>query len=93
MLLVGNFGDGRIHAFDANNVCSLVQLRDHDGEPIVIDGLRALKSDGLLARSRPPASGAPLDTIKMDTKTLNADTRRLVIAERAFAADAIADSA
>jgi uncharacterized protein (TIGR03118 family) len=43
VLLVGNFGDGRIHAFDTNNGYSLGQLRDPDGEPIVIDGLWALK--------------------------------------------------
>jgi uncharacterized protein (TIGR03118 family) len=43
VLLVGNFGDGRIHAFDANNGYPLGQLRDPDGEPIVIDGLWALK--------------------------------------------------
>ena len=147
VLLVGNFGDGRIHAFDANNGLLLGQLRDPDGEPIVIDGLWALKvgnggaggtanavyftaglfgeSHGLfgsLTTAAPGspegpaegqwvqanldvvqldlqqlnadlASGAPLDTIKMDSKTLNADTCQLVIVERAYAADAIADSA
>ena len=43
VLLVGNFGDGRIHAFDSNNGYSLGQIRDPDGEPIVIDGLWALQ--------------------------------------------------
>jgi uncharacterized protein (TIGR03118 family) len=146
VLLVGNFGDGRIHAFDATNGYSLGQLSDPDGEPIVIDGLWALKvgngaaggltntvyftagpfgeSHGLfgaLTTAAPGspegpaegqwvqanldivqldlqqlnadlASGAPLDTIKMDSRTLNADTLQLVRVERAFAADAIADS-
>jgi uncharacterized protein (TIGR03118 family) len=43
ILLVGNFGDGRINAFDASTGGSLGQLRDTDGEPIQIDGLWALK--------------------------------------------------
>jgi uncharacterized protein (TIGR03118 family) len=43
VLLVGNFGDGRINAFDANNGYSLGQLADPDGEPIQIDGLWALQ--------------------------------------------------
>jgi uncharacterized protein (TIGR03118 family) len=43
VLLVGNFGNGRIHAFDATNGDELGVLRDPDGEPIVIDGLWALK--------------------------------------------------
>ena len=147
VLLAGNFGDGRIHAFDANNGLSLGQLRDPDGEPIVIDGLWALKvgnggaggtasavyftagpfgeSHGLfgsLTTAAPGspegpaegqwvqanldvvqldlqqlnadlASGAPVDTINMDRKTLNADTCQFVTVERAYAADAVADSA
>ena len=43
VLLVGNFGDGRINAFDASTGSSLGQLKDPDGEPIQIDGLWALK--------------------------------------------------
>jgi hypothetical protein len=42
-LLVGNFGDGFIHAFDASTGSQLGQLDDPDGEPIQIDGLWALK--------------------------------------------------
>ena len=42
-LLVGNFGDGRINAYKASNGALLRNLRDPDGEPIVIDGLWALK--------------------------------------------------
>jgi len=41
-LLVGNFGDGRIHAFDPMTGRRLGQLRDRHGDPIVIDGLWAL---------------------------------------------------
>jgi uncharacterized protein (TIGR03118 family) len=41
-LLVGNFGDGRINAFDAKGNF-LAGLKDPDGEPIQIDGLWALK--------------------------------------------------
>ncbi|HVS35787.1 MAG TPA: TIGR03118 family protein [Gemmataceae bacterium] len=43
VLLVGNFGDGRINAFDASTGAFLGQLKDPDGEPIQIDGLWALK--------------------------------------------------
>ncbi len=43
VLLVGNFGNGLIHAFDATNGHPLGQLNDPDGEPIQIDGLWALK--------------------------------------------------
>jgi uncharacterized protein (TIGR03118 family) len=43
VLLVGNFGDGLVNAFDANNGYPLGQLKDPDGEPIRVDGLWALK--------------------------------------------------
>lgn len=43
VLLVGNFGDGHVHAFDANHGSGLGQLTDPDGKPIQIDGLWALK--------------------------------------------------
>jgi hypothetical protein len=43
VLLVGNFGDGRINAFDASTGDVLTQLKDPDGEPIQINGLWALK--------------------------------------------------
>jgi uncharacterized protein (TIGR03118 family) len=43
VLLVGNFGNGFINAFDATNGNFLGQLKDPDGEPIQIDGLWALK--------------------------------------------------
>ncbi|HUN30825.1 MAG TPA: TIGR03118 family protein [Trebonia sp.] len=43
VLLVGNFGDGFIHAFDAATGVALGQLRDPAGRPIQIDGLWALQ--------------------------------------------------
>jgi uncharacterized protein (TIGR03118 family) len=43
VLLVGNFGDGHINAFDATTGSPLGELADPDGEPIHIDGLWALK--------------------------------------------------
>jgi len=43
VLLVGNFGDGRINAFDATTGETLGRLTDPDGEFIEIDGLWALK--------------------------------------------------
>jgi uncharacterized protein (TIGR03118 family) len=42
-LLVGNFGDGRIHAYDAATGAFKDTLKDPDGEAIQIDGLWALK--------------------------------------------------
>ncbi|MGZ4624757.1 MAG: TIGR03118 family protein, partial [Kineosporiaceae bacterium] len=41
-VLVGNFGDGRIHAFDPRTGQLLETLRDGHGHPIVIDGLWGL---------------------------------------------------
>jgi uncharacterized protein (TIGR03118 family) len=42
-LLVGNFGDGRIHAYNATTGAPLGTLKDPDGEPIQIPGLWALQ--------------------------------------------------
>jgi len=41
-LLIGNFGDGRIHAFDPNTGEVLGILRGTSGKPLMIDGLWAL---------------------------------------------------
>src|SRR6266571_3869654 len=41
-LLVGNFGNGRINAFDLSTDTFRGQLRDSKGKPITIDGLWAL---------------------------------------------------
>jgi len=38
-LLVGNFGDGTINAFDPNSFAFLGQLLNQDGTPVQIDGL------------------------------------------------------
>lgn len=42
-LLVGNFGDGVINAFNADNGTFLGHLNNQNGNPIMIDGLWALK--------------------------------------------------
>jgi hypothetical protein len=42
-LLVGNFGDGVINAFDANTGAFLGALSDANGAPIMIDGLWSIK--------------------------------------------------
>jgi uncharacterized protein (TIGR03118 family) len=42
-LLVGNFGDGHINAYDRHNGAFLGQLHQADGHALVIDGLWALK--------------------------------------------------
>jgi uncharacterized protein (TIGR03118 family) len=41
-LLVGNFGDGQIHAFDPSTGAFLGTLQDEHGQPITIDGLWGL---------------------------------------------------
>ncbi len=44
VLLVGNFGDGFIYAFDSVTGSLLAQLKDPGGEPIQIEGLWALRA-------------------------------------------------
>jgi len=43
LFLVGNFGDGRINAFDPTNGAFVSSLNSSSGSPIEIDGLWALK--------------------------------------------------
>jgi uncharacterized protein (TIGR03118 family) len=51
-LLVGNFGNGHINAYDPRTGVHLGQLRRPDGRPIVIDGLWALRfGNGNAART------------------------------------------
>jgi uncharacterized protein (TIGR03118 family) len=38
-LLVGNFGDGQIHAYDAATGKYIGEMKDESGKPLVIDGL------------------------------------------------------
>jgi len=38
-LIVGNFGDGQLHAFDPESGKYLGALKDESGKPVVIDGL------------------------------------------------------
>jgi uncharacterized protein (TIGR03118 family) len=42
-LLVGNFGDGRIHAYNPNTGAFVETLTDAHGNPLAIDGLWALQ--------------------------------------------------
>ena len=42
-LLVGNFGDGAIHVYDPTTGAELGRLTNTDGNPIIIDGLWALR--------------------------------------------------
>jgi uncharacterized protein (TIGR03118 family) len=42
-LLVGNFGDGMIHAYDATTGMEIGTLVDSQSKPIVIDGLWAIE--------------------------------------------------
>lgn len=48
-LLVGNFGDGKINAFDPTTGALIGTLTDSHGQPIVIDGLWALSTRDDLA--------------------------------------------
>jgi len=50
-LLVGNFGDGKINAFDLTNGTQLGTLQDSTGAPIVNPGLWAIAFGGNGARS------------------------------------------
>ena len=42
-LLVGNFGDGRINAFDVSTGAFLGQLKDASGNPLIFNGLWGLR--------------------------------------------------
>ncbi len=44
-LLVGNLGDGLIHAYDVSTGAFLGQLKDKQGNPLQIDGLKTLEFD------------------------------------------------
>ncbi|HWY61359.1 MAG TPA: TIGR03118 family protein [Rhizomicrobium sp.] len=55
-LLVGNFGDGRINAYDPTSFAYLGQLLDSHGNPISIDGLWGLGFGN-------GASGGPTNTL------------------------------
>lgn len=48
-LLVGDFGDGLIHAFDPTTGAQVGALEDINGNPITIDGLRASSSEAAAA--------------------------------------------
>jgi len=54
-LLVGNFGDGTINAFDPNSGAFLGTLRDSNGDPFVIGDLWALVNGNNGAGSNPNA--------------------------------------
>ncbi|CDG82872.1 TIGR03118 family protein [Janthinobacterium agaricidamnosum] len=50
-LLVGNFGDGKINAFDINTGKALGSVSDSTGAPLVLDGLWALQfGNGVLSQ-------------------------------------------
>ncbi len=58
-LLVGNFGDGKIHAYDPKTGAFLGTLNDASGAPIVINGLWALVVyNGTLYYTAGPNAGA-----------------------------------
>jgi uncharacterized protein (TIGR03118 family) len=54
-LLVGNFGNGRIEAFDPNTGARLGRLRTPQGEAIKVDGLWAL-AFGISGNNGPPTA-------------------------------------
>jgi uncharacterized protein (TIGR03118 family) len=58
-LLVGNFGDGHINAYDPKSGDFMGSLRDENLKPIVIDGLWALKFGlGFVNQTGVPVNGA-----------------------------------
>jgi len=52
-LLVGNFGDGRINAFDLRTGLLEGQLQDRRGKPLTIDGLWGLEKNPVTAEVGP----------------------------------------
>lgn len=50
-ILIGNFGDGKINAFDAASGAFIGSVKDSGGTPIVIDGLWSLTFGGALSSS------------------------------------------
>jgi uncharacterized protein (TIGR03118 family) len=58
-VLVGNFGDGAIHAYDPTTGAEKGQLTNTDGNPILTNGLRALRfGNGTFATDRTLVSTA-----------------------------------
>lgn len=62
-LLVGNFGDGRINAFDPNSHAFLGQLQNNQGKPITIEGLWTITfgNGGLAGRTNTLFFAAGID--------------------------------
>ncbi len=52
-LLVGNFGDGLINAFNATTGAFIDSIRDTNGNPLAIEGLWGLSFGNAAAGSRP----------------------------------------
>ena len=67
-LLVGNFGDGRINAFDRDSGAQLGTLAGQNGNPIAIGGLRALTFGN-------GGEGGDLNTLFFTAGVTNGDTR------------------
>ena len=42
MLLIGNFGDGRINAYDPNSGAFVDTIKDATGQPIIVEGVWGL---------------------------------------------------
>ena len=80
VLLVGNFGDGHINAFDASTGGFLGELKDPDGEPIQIDGLWALKVGNGGAGATPTPCISPPVCLASPRPVRLADDRRPRIA-------------
>jgi uncharacterized protein (TIGR03118 family) len=62
-LLIGNFGDGKINAFNPDTGGTSVALNKSDGQPMVIDGLWALKVGNGAPTASPPTSGGASNTL------------------------------
>ena len=62
-LLIGNFGDGKINAFDPVTGGTSVALNKSNGQPMVIDGLWALKFGNGSPTGSPPTMGGASNTL------------------------------
>jgi uncharacterized protein (TIGR03118 family) len=63
-LLVGNFGNGRINAYNPTTGEFLGRLRHEDGSPIEIEGLWALRFGNESPATRPPCCSPPASTTR-----------------------------
>ena len=75
-LLVGNFGDGAIHAYNLTTGVERGQLTNTDGNPILINGLWALRFGNNLLRAVFPAPRSVRTSVASPVRGCQGDARR-----------------